>query len=82
MKPRKTAKQRELMGIILREAGQGRFLSIKELHELISYEASYGAIRISVRWLERQGMLERRQAGRLTMLVPTQRGYDWFRPVM
>ncbi|GAA4525586.1 hypothetical protein GCM10023174_10430 [Chelativorans composti] len=80
MKPRRTEKQREIMGIILREVGQGRFLSIKELHEMISYSASYGAIRISVRWLERQGMLERRQVGRNTILVPTKRGYDWFRP--
>lgn len=70
------------MGIILREAGQGRFLSIKELHALISYDASYGAIRISVRWLEKQGMLERKKSGRDSLLVPTQRGYDWFRPAV
>lgn len=68
------------MGLILRAAGEGRYLTIKDLHSLVSYEASYGAIRISVRFLVKQGMLEKRRAGLFTELVPTERGYDWFRP--
>lgn len=82
--PRRTEKQREIMGIVLREAGAGRFLNVTELHDLLSYkaEASYGAIRISLRFLEKQGMLHRKREGRETKLVPTPRAYDWFKPLM
>jgi hypothetical protein len=79
-KPRRTDKQKELMGFILKAAGEGKYLTTTELHEMISYTASYGAVRISVRFLVEQGMLERRPAGNFTHLVPTLRGYDWFRP--
>lgn len=80
MKPRRTQKQKELMGLILEAAGAGRFLTIKELHEKISYPASYGAVRISVNFLQKQDMIEKTPAGQTVHLVPTSRGYDWFRP--
>lgn len=80
MKPRRTEKQKEIMGLILKAAGEGRYLTTKEIHEQVSYEASYGAVRISIRFLVTQGMLERRPAGQFTHLVPTLKGYDWFRP--
>jgi hypothetical protein len=80
MKPRRTEKQKEIMGLILRAAGNGTFLTTTEIHEQVSYEASYGAIRVSIRFLVGQGMLERRSAGQFTHLVPTLKGYDWFRP--
>lgn len=80
MKPRRTEKQKILMGMILREAGAGNYLTTKDLHDRIPYEATYGAVRVSVRFLVEQGMLERRTAGRVTHLVPTSKGYDWFRP--
>lgn len=81
-KPRRTSHQREIMGIILREAGQGRFLTQTELYPMLSYaaEVTFGALRVSVRFLEEQGMLERKQQGRNRVLVPTLKGYDWFRP--
>ena len=81
--PRRTEKQKEIMGIILREASTGRFLCIKELYDLVSYKASasYGALRISVRFLEEQGMLIRKKDGRETRLVPTGRAYQWFTPL-
>lgn len=80
MKPKRTEKQRELMGLILRAAGDGKFLSVKELHEATSYGASYGAIRISLRFLEKQEMIEKQRSGQSTLLVPTERAYDWYRP--
>lgn len=82
MKPRRTAKQKELMGFILEAANAGKFLTIKELHEKISYPASYGAIRISVNFLMKQEMIEKTPDGQTVQLVPTSRGYDWFRPRM
>ena len=80
MKPRRTEKQKEIMGLILKAAGEGRFLTTTDIHEQVSYEASYGAIRVSIRFLVSQGMLERRPDGNFTRLVPTLKGYDWFRP--
>ncbi|PZR92263.1 MAG: hypothetical protein DI537_13835 [Stutzerimonas stutzeri] len=79
-KPRRTEKQKELMGLILQAAGQGTLLTVKELHAKISYPASYGAVRISLNFLEGQGMIERKRQGQNVLLVPTDRGYDWFRP--
>jgi hypothetical protein len=56
-KPYRTAKQRELMGIILAEAGEGRFLNFQTLHAKISYGASYGAVRTSIRFLVKAEMV-------------------------
>lgn len=81
-KPRRTEKQREIMGLILKAAGEGRFLTTTDIHEQVSYTASYGAIRISIRFLVEQGMLERRPDGQFTYLIPTLKGYDWFRPAL
>lgn len=82
MKPRRTEHQREIMGVILKAAGEGRFLTQNELPSLLSYagDVTYGAIRASIRFLEEQGMLQRVKEGRHRKLVPTERGYDWFRP--
>jgi hypothetical protein len=81
VKPRRTEKQKEIMGLILRSAGEGKFLTQKELHEAVSYKdaASYGAIRISINFLVNQGMLEKVRAGRIVELRPTERAYDWFK---
>lgn len=68
------------MGLILRAAGEGKFLTTKDLHEMIPYDASYGAVRISLRFLEAQEMIRKQPAGQYTHIVPTSRGYDWFRP--
>lgn len=83
-RPRKTDKQKEIMGIILREAGEGRFLTLTELYPMLSYhhEASYGAVRLSIRNLEEKGMLEKNREGVSKRLVPTSRAYDWFIPKM
>lgn len=82
MKPKRTEHQREIMGLVLKAAGQGTFLTQTEIYPLLSYAGSvtYGAVRVSIRFLEEQGMLERVKKGRDRELVPTERGYDWFRP--
>lgn len=68
------------MGLVLTAAGTGSYMTVKEIHEMISYKCSYGAVRVSLRWLEKDQMIERKPDGRVTRIVPTQRGYDWFRP--
>lgn len=83
-KPRKmirTKNQIEIMGIVLRAAGAGVFLSMKEIHEQISYGSAYGSIRTSLRFLINKEMLIRKDEGTKTMMVPTEKGYDWFRPL-
>ena len=79
-KPRRTEKQKEIMGMILKAAGEGEFLTTSDIHDRISYAASYGAVRLSIRFLVNQGMLTRQPDGQFTRLVPTLKGYDWFRP--
>lgn len=79
-KPRRTEKQKILMGLILKAAGEGRHMTLKELHALIPYQATYGAVRISTNFLENQGMLVKTAAGRFVHLIPTAAAYDWYRP--
>ena len=81
---RKTEKQREIVGIILREAGAGRFLSVSELYDMISYkhEATYGALRVSLRFLEERGIIVRTKDKNFTRLIPTSRAYDLFKPLV
>lgn len=80
MKYRRTPKQREIVGMILAAAGDGEFLCVKEIHERVSYKCSYGAIRMSLRHLVRDGFLVRKADGVKTLLVPTDLAYSWFRP--
>ena len=83
MKPKRTEHQREIMGLVIKAANDGVFIKQSELQAMLSYgtEVTYGAIRFSLRLLEEKGMLERvKIAGNNRNLVPTLRGYDWFRP--
>ncbi len=49
---------------------------------MLSYAAkvTLGAVRKSVELLEQSELLVRERRGRNVVLVPTERGYDWFRP--
>lgn len=79
-KPYRTKNQKEIMGIILKAAGEGRTMTVSEVHAATSYGSSYGAVRKSLAALVERGMLARVRDGRVTRMVPTDRGYDWFRP--
>ena len=80
-KPRRTAKQKEIMSIILTSAGEGVLLTSQEIHDRVSYrdECTHGAIRVSLRYLEELGMIERVRDGKTVRVHPTEKGYDWFR---
>jgi repressor of nif and glnA expression len=72
------------MGLIIKAANEGRFLTQNEIYPLLSYanEVTFGAVRFSIRLLEEQGLLKRVPQGFRRALVPTERGYDWFRPTV
>lgn len=81
---RLTKKQKEIMGVVLRRAGEGIFLSIKEVHQEVSHgsECSYGAVRCSINVLRNANMIvcEAVPGSHSKKVKPTQLGYDWFRP--
>lgn len=70
------------MGVILRAAGEGKFLTAAEIYDLVPYrnQVTFGAIRFSIRLLEKQALVERQKQGRNTVVIPTERGYCWFQP--
>lgn len=82
---RLTQKQKNIMGLILKSVGNGKHLTVSELHQQVSHgdECSYGAIRKSLDILEDAGMIirERRPGENSKEVKPTQKGFDWFRPL-
>jgi Fe2+ or Zn2+ uptake regulation protein len=79
-KPYRTAHQRALMGIILKEMTAGVLLNVTEVHSKVTYGGTYAAVRKTLATLVEQGMLVRQRRGMGNVLIPTQKGYDWFRP--
>lgn len=75
---RQTRKQRQIMSVIFRAAGEGMFLNIRELHARLPYTCHYGSLRRSIEFLERDGVLVKESAGRSTLLKPTQYAYALF----
>ncbi len=77
---KRTEKQREIMRHIIDAARAGAFINTKELMGLLSYPVSYSAIRVSIQFLEKGGMLKREVVGPhgRTVLVPTEEGFRWF----
>ena len=83
--PRRTANQREVMGIILYAANNGKTLRSIEIYDEWSGKTkhTYGALRKVLEVLEDKGMIVRerdQKDGRNVSIIPTQLGYDWFRP--
>lgn len=79
-KPLRTKKQRIVMGIILREAGQGHFRTISELHAMLPYTCHYGSFRCTLDALEAHGSIVKERAGMSVLIKPTHEGYGWFSP--
>lgn len=82
---RLTLKQKNIMGLILKKAGEGEFLNVKQVHEQVEHgdTCTYGAIRKSLDALEAAGMIVREYIPGTTSkhVKPTQKGFDWFRPI-
>jgi Fe2+ or Zn2+ uptake regulation protein len=78
---RSTRKQREIIDIILKAADGGEILSIRDIHERISYTCSFPAVVCSLTFLERHGfVVKERGAKNRTYLKPTLLAYQRFRP--
>lgn len=77
-KPLRTRKQRIIVGLILRAAGEGRFHTITELHALLPYECHYGSFRRSIEFLESHQIIVKERAGRSLLIKPTTEAYGWF----
>lgn len=80
MTPRNSLKQREIMSVILRAAGEGRMLDAREIADEVNYDVSFDAMRVSLRFLCRAGALVRLKGdGRRTLYSPTPAAYRQFR---
>lgn len=77
---RRTEKQRIIMGMLIRAAQEGKFLGETELHRVMPYPVSYNALRVSIRFLEKGGMVKRERQGNRMLIVPTSEGFAWFSP--
>lgn len=71
------------MGVILRELGLGRELTASQVYPMLSYAGTVtlGAVRKSIELLEKSELVTRQRRGRNVVILPTERGYDWFRPL-
>ncbi|RWI35413.1 hypothetical protein [Mesorhizobium sp.] len=78
MRPLRTKKQRIIMELIFKAAGEGCFLNIRTLHERLPYSCAYGSLRRSIEHLEANKFLVKERAGLSVLLVPTKLAYDWF----
>lgn len=67
------------MRIVFLAAGEGRFLTIGELHASLPYSCAYGSLRMSVNHLVKHGCLEKVRTGMSVTLKPTSTGAAWFR---
>jgi Fe2+ or Zn2+ uptake regulation protein len=80
---RLTKRQKKIMGVILKAAGEGRLMTIKEIHkEAAEPGLTYGATRKSISILEEAQMIIRESIAKshFKNVRPTTLGFDWFRP--
>lgn len=74
------------MGLILKVIKEEeRFLTMQEVYAGVKHkdDCTYGAIRKSLEVLDKAGMVTREPVPgtNLKEVRPTQKGYDWFRPL-
>lgn len=73
--------KRQIMGFILREKGTGRELTAAEIHPMLIYahDVTRGPVRKFIELLEGGAPVAREHRGRNVVILPTGRGYHWFR---
>lgn len=76
-----TAKQQEIMRLVLGAADNGYFIGLTEIHDRVSYGKSVGspAIQCSMRFLIKHDLVERIRIGRFSHFKPTSRAYRRYR---
>lgn len=76
---RRTQKQRIVMGIILAAMDEGRDVSVQEIHAALPYTCSYGALRITLRYLRKYDLVHYEEHKHHHFYKPTVAGLAWFR---
>jgi predicted transcriptional regulator len=77
---RRTQKQRQIMDIIFGAVDRGQLMNVTEIHAALPYACSYGALRISLRFLKEHDLVTYETAGGQNFYKPTAKAYAWFRP--
>jgi DNA-binding PadR family transcriptional regulator len=76
----RSAKQREIMGVVLAAMDAGEELTGKVLISRLSYKATHQAIYCSLDFLENHGLIHREYRGcRGVKITPTPKAYVLFR---
>ncbi|QIG75606.1 hypothetical protein EVC20_035 [Rhizobium phage RHph_Y2_17_1] len=76
---RRGGKHREIAGIILKAADEGRFLTVTEIHESLSYGCAYGSLRKIIKLFEERDWVTKERAGMSVLIKPNMLLYRWFR---
>lgn len=76
---RRTQKQRIVMGIIMAAMDEGRDICVEEIHKALPYQCSYGALRITLRFLRKWDLVYYEKVGGRHFYKPTVKGLAWFR---
>lgn len=79
-KLKKSPEQRELVRLVLAAVNEGKFLTVGELSDMISYAGGYGSIRTSIRRLETHGIFVRVREGHSVFVKPTLKAFQEFNP--
>lgn len=78
-KPKRTDKQRMIVGLILTAADNGTYYTVTELHQALPYTCAYGSLRTSLKFLRQRGIIELEKSGTFKLVRPMPAAYDWFR---
>lgn len=76
---RRGKKHREIAGLILAAADEGRFLTVSEIHAGLSYPCAYGSLRKIIKLFEDRNWVTKERAGMSVLIKPNPLLYQWFR---
>lgn len=76
---RRGEKHAEIAGIILTAADEGKFLTVTEIHESLSYGCAYGSLRKIIKLFEEREWITKERAGMSVLVKPNKLLYEWFR---
>ncbi|OCP21911.1 hypothetical protein BC361_25420 [Ensifer sp. LC54] len=76
---RRGEKHAEIAGIILTAADDGKFLTLTEIHENLSYGCAYGSLRKIIKLFEERNWITKERAGMSVLVKPNKLLYEWFR---
>ncbi|QIG69067.1 hypothetical protein EVB77_033 [Rhizobium phage RHph_N1_10] len=78
-KIRRGEKHKQIAGIILQAADEGRFLTVSEIHAGLPYACAYGSLRKIIKLFEEREWVTKERAGMSVLIKPNLLLYQWFR---